>query len=49
MRTALAPPDTETARTRLLDAAEELFSARGIQSVGMDARRGSGTWRSSSN
>jgi AcrR family transcriptional regulator len=32
-------PDTETARTRLLDAAEELFYARGIQSVGMDEIR----------
>ena len=29
----------EAARTRLLDAAEELFYARGIQSVGMDAIR----------
>ncbi len=31
--------DSETARTRLLDAAEELFYARGIQSVGMDEIR----------
>jgi AcrR family transcriptional regulator len=31
--------DEETARTRLLDAAEDLFYARGIQSVGMDAIR----------
>jgi AcrR family transcriptional regulator len=29
----------ETARTRLLDAAESLFYGRGIQSVGMDAIR----------
>jgi AcrR family transcriptional regulator len=35
----MASPDTETARTRLLDAAEELFYARGIQSVGMDEIR----------
>jgi AcrR family transcriptional regulator len=35
----MAPLDTETARTRLLDAAEELFYARGIQAVGMDAVR----------
>jgi AcrR family transcriptional regulator len=35
----MAPLDTETARTRLLDAAEELFYARGIQSVGMDEIR----------
>jgi AcrR family transcriptional regulator len=35
----MAPPDTEAARTRLLDAAEELFYARGIQSVGMDEIR----------
>lgn len=31
-------PDTD-ARTRLLDAAEELFYARGVQSVGMDEIR----------
>jgi AcrR family transcriptional regulator len=31
--------DEEAARARLLDAAEELFYARGIQSVGMDAIR----------
>lgn len=31
--------DTEAARARLLDAAEELFYARGIQSVGMDEIR----------
>ena len=31
--------DQEAARTRLLDAAEDLFYARGIQSVGMDAIR----------
>jgi AcrR family transcriptional regulator len=35
----MTPLDTETARTRLLDAAEELFYARGIQSVGMDEIR----------
>jgi AcrR family transcriptional regulator len=35
----MPPLDTETARTRLLDAAEELFYARGIQSVGMDEIR----------
>jgi AcrR family transcriptional regulator len=35
----MAPLDTETARTRLLDAAEDLFYARGIQAVGMDAVR----------
>ncbi|MHA6618463.1 TetR/AcrR family transcriptional regulator [Pseudonocardia sp. DLS-67] len=35
----MAPLDTETARARLLDAAEELFYARGIQSVGMDEIR----------
>jgi len=35
----MASPDTETARTRLLDVAEELFYARGIQSVGMDEIR----------
>jgi AcrR family transcriptional regulator len=35
----VAPLDTETARSRLLDAAEELFYARGIQSVGMDEIR----------
>ena len=28
--------DSDTARTRLLDAAEELFYARGIQTVGLD-------------
>lgn len=28
--------DTQTAQTRLLDAAEELFYGRGIQAVGMD-------------
>nr|WP_132427523.1 TetR/AcrR family transcriptional regulator [Pseudonocardia endophytica] len=32
--------DVEDARTRLLDAAEELFYGRGIQSVGMDEVRG---------
>ncbi|HEY4461765.1 MAG TPA: TetR/AcrR family transcriptional regulator [Streptosporangiaceae bacterium] len=31
--------DEEAARTRLLDAAEDLFYARGIQSVGMDEIR----------
>src|SRR5215831_3143062 len=31
--------DDDAARTRLLDAAEELFYARGIQAVGMDAIR----------
>jgi AcrR family transcriptional regulator len=31
--------DEEAARTRLLDAAEDLFYARGIQTVGMDAIR----------
>ena len=31
--------DDDAARTRLLDAAEDLFYARGIQSVGMDAIR----------
>ncbi|MEV3988721.1 TetR/AcrR family transcriptional regulator [Streptomyces sp. NPDC049837] len=31
--------DTEAARTRVLDAAEELFYGRGIQAVGMDAVR----------
>jgi AcrR family transcriptional regulator len=31
--------DEDAARTRLLDAAEDLFYARGIQSVGMDAIR----------
>ncbi len=31
--------EEEAARTRLLDAAEDLFYARGIQSVGMDAIR----------
>lgn len=35
----MTPLDTETARTRLLDAAEALFYARGIQSVGMDEIR----------
>jgi AcrR family transcriptional regulator len=35
----MATLDTETARTRLLDAAEELFYARGIQAVGMDEIR----------
>ena len=35
----MATLDTETARIRLLDAAEELFYARGIQSVGMDEIR----------
>jgi AcrR family transcriptional regulator len=35
--------DTDTARARLLDAAEDLFYSRGIQSVGMDdIRAGSG-------
>jgi AcrR family transcriptional regulator len=32
----MSPLDADAARTRLLDAAEELFYARGIQSVGMD-------------
>ncbi|MGV9456218.1 TetR/AcrR family transcriptional regulator [Streptomyces sp. NPDC003635] len=32
--------DSATARERALDAAEELFYGRGIQSVGMDAVRG---------
>ncbi|GAA3038139.1 TetR/AcrR family transcriptional regulator [Streptomyces glomeratus] len=32
--------DTEVARARALDAAEELFYGRGIQSVGMDDIRG---------
>jgi AcrR family transcriptional regulator len=31
--------DEDAVRTRLLDAAEDLFYARGIQSVGMDAIR----------
>jgi AcrR family transcriptional regulator len=31
--------DEDAARTRLLDAAEDLFYARGIQSVGMDTIR----------
>lgn len=31
--------DEDSARTRLLDAAEDLFYARGIQSVGIDAIR----------
>jgi hypothetical protein len=31
--------DDADARTRLLDAAEDLFYARGIQSVGIDAIR----------
>jgi AcrR family transcriptional regulator len=35
----MPPLDTETARTRLLDAGEVLFHARGIQSVGMDEIR----------
>jgi AcrR family transcriptional regulator len=35
----MPPLDTETARSRLLDAAEDLFYARGIQSVGMDEIR----------
>jgi len=34
------PLDADTARTRLLDAAEDLFYARGIQAVGMDDLRG---------
>ncbi|MET1071012.1 MAG: TetR/AcrR family transcriptional regulator [Umezawaea sp.] len=34
------PLDDDTARTRLLDTAEELFYARGIQAVGMDEIRG---------
>jgi AcrR family transcriptional regulator len=39
----MPPFDTEAARTRLLDAAEELFYARGIQAVGMDdIRTGAG-------
>jgi AcrR family transcriptional regulator len=36
----MAPLDTDSARTRLLDAAEDLFYARGIQAVGMDDIRG---------
>jgi len=37
------PLDADTARTRLLDTAEDLFYARGIQAVGMDdLRSGSG-------
>lgn len=32
-------PDRETARERVLDAAEELFYGRGVQAVGMDAVR----------
>jgi AcrR family transcriptional regulator len=35
----MSPADIETARSRLLDAAEELFYSRGIQSVGMDEIR----------
>ena len=35
----MAPLDTETARTRLLDAAEELFYARGIQAASMGELR----------
>ncbi|MGY0466344.1 TetR/AcrR family transcriptional regulator [Kitasatospora sp. cg17-2] len=31
--------DTDAARTRILDAAEELFYAQGVQAVGMDAVR----------
>ncbi len=31
--------DTDAARTRILDAAEELFYGQGIQAVGMDAVR----------
>ncbi len=31
--------DTDAARTRILDAAEELFYAQGVQTVGMDAVR----------
>ncbi len=39
----MLPFDVETARARLLDAAEDLFYARGIQSVGMDdIRSGAG-------
>ncbi|PRY40575.1 TetR/AcrR family transcriptional regulator [Umezawaea tangerina] len=34
------PLDDDTARTRLLDTAEDLFYARGVQSVGMDEIRG---------
>jgi AcrR family transcriptional regulator len=34
------PLDADTARTRLLDTAEDLFYARGIQAVGMDDLRG---------
>lgn len=33
-------PDQETARERVLEAAGELFYARGVQAVGMDAVRG---------
>ncbi|MCW0215998.1 MAG: TetR/AcrR family transcriptional regulator [Pseudonocardia sp.] len=39
----MAPLDIDVARSRLLDAAEGLFYARGIQAVGMDdIRTGSG-------
>lgn len=31
--------DADTAQTRLLDAAEELFNEHGIQAVGMDTIR----------
>ncbi|HEX6347218.1 TetR/AcrR family transcriptional regulator, partial [Umezawaea sp.] len=34
------PLDADTARTRLLDTAEDLFYSRGIQAVGMDDLRG---------
>lgn len=36
----MPPMDTAVARDRALDAAEELFYARGIQAVGMDELRG---------
>ncbi|MFF1410984.1 TetR/AcrR family transcriptional regulator [Streptomyces sp. NPDC058289] len=39
MPTAPAPMNDEEARTRLLDAAEALFYAEGIQAVGMDRIR----------
>ncbi|WNV89054.1 helix-turn-helix domain-containing protein [Umezawaea sp. Da 62-37] len=34
------PLDDDTARARLLDTAEDLFYARGVQAVGMDEIRG---------
>ena len=37
------PLDATSARTRLLDTAEDLFYSRGVQAVGMDdLREGSG-------